>query len=163
MVVHRIEFRYVDEPDIRGDRVTFSASFTIPGCPVAKGRARSVIRRSGNRSFIGNYTPSKTRQAEATLAARVMEFRPAVPVSEALRLAVVFYLPIPQSWSQKKTSAALSRVLPHVSSPDLDNLVKLVNDALNGVFWIDDRQIIALHAQKFYSDNPRTVVEIWEV
>jgi len=48
----------------------------------------------------------------------------------------------------------------HTSKPDLDNMVKLVKDALTGVFWRDDSQIDALDARKCYGDMPRTEVFI---
>lgn len=49
--------------------------------------------------------------------------------------------------------------------PDLDNLVKLVLDALNGVAYADDSQIVRIHAFKKYSgDHPdgATIVDIVE-
>lgn len=46
---------------------------------------------------------------------------------------------------------------------DLDNLAKLVLDALNGVAWEDDRQVCLLHARKISGASiwTRTEVEIW--
>ena len=42
-------------------------------------------------------------------------------------------------------------------SPDLDNYVKLILDALNGLLWVDDRYIVEMHSGKFYTTNiPRT-------
>jgi Holliday junction resolvase RusA-like endonuclease len=47
---------------------------------------------------------------------------------------------------------------------DLDNMLKLVADALNGIAWHDDRQITRTHAEIFmFSDRPRTEVEVWLV
>jgi Holliday junction resolvase RusA-like endonuclease len=38
--------------------------------------------------------------------------------------------------------------------PDLDNLAKSVLDALNGVIYQDDSQIVSLHMTKVYSQYP---------
>lgn len=46
---------------------------------------------------------------------------------------------------------------------DLDNRIKAVLDALNGVLYKDDKQVVELHA--FLADdkhNPRVEVTIWE-
>lgn len=46
---------------------------------------------------------------------------------------------------------------------DLDNMVKLVTDAMNGLVYVDDNQIIEMTARKDYDkENSRTEVEIWE-
>ena len=37
---------------------------------------------------------------------------------------------------------------------DLDNVVKAVQDALNGVIYKDDAQIVSLHATKKYDMSP---------
>lgn len=44
--------------------------------------------------------------------------------------------------------------------PDVDNLMKLVGDALNGVAWIDDAQIAEAWIGKVYSDMPGLRVRI---
>ena len=37
------------------------------------------------------------------------------------------------------------------TSPDLDNYVKLLLDALNGLIWEDDRYIIEMHSAKYFT------------
>ena len=44
--------------------------------------------------------------------------------------------------------------------PDADNIGKIVADALNGVAYQDDAQIILLQIRKTYSEEPRVVVTV---
>ena len=41
-------------------------------------------------------------------------------------------------------------ILP-LKKPDMDNIVKVVADALNGVAYQDDKQVILVSAKKAYS------------
>ena len=59
-------------------------------------------------------------------------------------LNVVFYLPMPKSWSEKKRKA--HQFQPHKSKPDLDNLVKAVMDALKK----QDSDVYQITAEKRY-------------
>jgi Holliday junction resolvase RusA-like endonuclease len=52
-------------------------------------------------------------------------------------------------------------VFPNVK-PDLDNVVKAVLDALNGVVYLDDAQVVNLVATKRYATEPRVEVYIFE-
>lgn len=52
-----------------------------------------------------------------------------------------------------------SRTWPD-SKPDIDNLIKLVCDACNGVVWIDDAQIVDCSAQKRYDKTPHTMIVV---
>jgi Holliday junction resolvase RusA-like endonuclease len=54
---------------------------------------------------------------------------------------------------------AAGEILP-VVKPDLDNVAKLILDALNGVAWHDDNQIARLTISKVYGKKPHTDVEI---
>jgi len=45
-----------------------------------------------------------------------------------------------------------------IVKPDLDNLVKMVADACNGLLWLDDSQIIDLRCYKFYSATPQIIL-----
>ena len=126
----------------------------VPGEPVGKGRPRFGRGRT--------YTPEKTANAEAV----VREYaRAAYPekkhlISGPVCLTVIFFMTIPKSWSKKKQHQAdIGEVRP-TSTPDIDNLLKLVGDALNGVVYLDDKQIIEVRADKLYSHNPRTDVSV---
>jgi len=102
-------------------------------------------------------------------------FRPAEPLDGPLKLKVTAYMPIPASWSKKRALAAMTGSIQHTSKPDLDNLVKHLKDCMStkarkGVvirrgFWIDDRQVVDLVADKRYDDGrgPRWAVEITPV
>ena len=49
-----------------------------------------------------------------------------------------------------------------MKKPDNDNIVKVVQDALNQIAYRDDVQIVDCQLRKFYSENPRVVVTIQE-
>ena len=49
-------------------------------------------------------------------------------------------------------------------TPDIDNLLKLVLDALNTVVYKDDRQVLEVKMRKYLSsDNPRTVFSVFKI
>ena len=130
--------------------------FTIPGTPVAKARPR--VTRSGHA-----YTPKKTADYERRVKICVMQLMAVQhlrPTTEAIRLYVQAFFPIPSSWSLSKKKNAIEGVLKPVSRPDLDNLVKSIQDALNGVAYKDDSQIIELIGGKHYSYEPRVEVTV---
>ena len=74
----------------------------------------------------------------------------------SLHLDVKFYLTIPRSYSAKKREA--SKGQPYLSVPDLDNMVKYIQDVCNGVCYHDDAQITRISAIKCFDDGkgPRT-------
>ena len=70
------------------------------------------------------------------------------------------------SWSKKKKAAAYGTERPfnlHTMKPDLDNIAKAVCDGCNGVLYLDDCQIVHLHASKIYDPTPRTLVIVKEL
>ena len=56
---------------------------------------------------------------------------------------------------------------PDVFKPDVDNIAKLVLDALNGTAWVDDTQVTSLSVLKFARDRVAEeqthVIVGWEV
>jgi Holliday junction resolvase RusA-like endonuclease len=52
--------------------------------------------------------------------------------------------------------------MPHTQRPDLDNLVKLACDALNGLMWTDDAQVACVSAAKVWGSEGRTDVKVWQ-
>ena len=120
-------------------------SFTVPGQPVGKARAR-VTRH-------GTYTPATTVGYEERIivAARSVD-RPALaPEGAAVRLSILFRFAMPKSWSKTKRDCLSHN--RHTQKPDLDNLLKAVKDALNGVCYFDDAQVAVVYALKTWSDS----------
>jgi len=125
----------------------------LAGEPRGKGRPR--FARNGV-----TYTSTATRRHEAALrfaAQQEMNGRP--PLAGALAVTVTATFPIPLSWSKRKRVAAIAGSLPHVKAPDADNLLK-VTDALNGVAWVDDKQITRAVIIKKYGERPCLRIEI---
>tara|TARA_R110000822_G_scaffold11505_9_gene42033 strand:- start:100 stop:549 length:450 start_codon:yes stop_codon:yes gene_type:complete len=129
--------------------------FSLGGTPVGKGRPR-FVRSSGHA-----YTPDNTRNYESNLrrqAIMAMELNYQKRLSGPVLLNVVAYCPIPKSWSnKKKVQASIGLLLP-TTKPDVDNLLKIVGDALNGIIYDDDKQITMASIRKEYSDDPRLAV-----
>lgn len=134
-------------------------TFTIPGVAVAKGRPRFAKR--GN--FVTTYTPEKTASYENLVKVLAMqEMRGAVPVSGPVNVTIDIAICPPASWSNKKRAQALNEEIYPTGKPDLDNTAKGILDAMNGVAYLDDKQVIGLMVRKFYSDTDyaRVVVSI---
>ena len=98
--------------------------FEIAGDPVPKARARTVAGEDGRAR---SYTPSRTAAAEAAIGWRLRELYPGIEPDPDSEFVVVAHF-------ARATHAAA----------DLDNLLKLVCDACNGLVWADDRQIVSL-------------------
>ena len=73
-----------------------------------------------------------------------------------LEVDIKAYFSVPKKFA---TSAHSKKILS-VSPPDVDNVAKIVCDALNGVAYFDDRQICKLNVEKYYSETPKISVEI---
>jgi len=141
------------------EKVKVSISFTVYGKPVAKGRARVTIRGG----FARAYTPDKTVRYEKLIAheARLAMLGKALfegPVSMMLSI----YLCIPRAWNKKKRLSAINGDIYPITKPDSDNICKGVSDALNGIIYKDDSQIVDHLISKRYCDNPRIEVIIKE-
>ena len=133
--------------------------FVVPGDPHGKGRPKASSRGG----FVRMYTPAPTRLYEAEIAKMAVLARSEWPVLETpISLRVVAHHPIPVSWSKRKQQQALQGELVP-GKPDLDNVAKAVLDALNGVIYVDDKQVVRLVAEKKYSFDPRVEVYVHEV
>lgn len=129
----------------------------LSGNPQGKGRARAY--RVGN--FIKHYTPEKTRTYEGmirTAAMDVMGDRP--PISDAIEFDLCAVFSIPQSWPDKKQLRAMSGELKPTKKPDADNILKTWADAMNGVVFVDDCQIVKATLRKCYGDRPGVTVTV---
>jgi Holliday junction resolvase RusA-like endonuclease len=51
-------------------------------------------------------------------------------------------------------------MIKHITRPDVDNLAYIVTNAMKGIIYKDDSQIVEKHERKQYGIDPRLVVEI---
>jgi Holliday junction resolvase RusA-like endonuclease len=88
---------------------------------------------------------------------------PPEPIAGPVAVDITFMMEAPKSWPRWKREAAIAGSYRHVYRPDVDNLVKLAKDALNGILWVDDSQVCEINARKVYSETPRTWIVIHEL
>jgi len=131
--------------------------FTIPLHPTAKGRPR--VGKIGNLARM--FTPATTQKAEQEFVALAAPYAPTTPLDMPLRVTLVFTLRSPAMPRWKQQARDMGLVHPE-GRPDVDNLAKLVLDALNrsGRFWRDDSRVVELRATKRYGDHVGTEVLI---
>lgn len=124
---------------------------SIPGEPVSWARART----NGKRFF----TAKKQAVAMDVIrfeAQRVMGGRSLL--EGPLSVHAKFIYQWPKSWSEKRRRAYGSQF--KLSRPDASNLLKLAEDALNGVVWQDDAQVVVATIEKSYGQTPASVITI---
>ena len=80
--------------------------------------------------------------------------RPLFPKHVPVVLEVAFYFRKPESVAKKRTR--------HVVKPDLSKLLRAVEDALTGIVYHDDAQIVEAHIGKYYDQVERTVILVKE-
>ena len=136
--------------------------FTIPGPPQGKARPKVVRIKTGASV---TYTPDKTVRYEELTRSRYQAAAHGFKFSDDAQIAVQITAryPIPKSKSKKTKFAMAAGQIKPAKKPDCDNIVKIICDALNGIAYRDDAQIVQVQMAKEYADEPRTDVRMWEV
>ena len=131
--------------------------FTVPGEPKGKGRPRATSINGMTRM----YTPKTTKDGEAEVRSAALAAMAGMsPITGPVSVSIQIKHAIRKSWTKAKRQAALlNEIVPTIKS-DMDNVLKLYFDALNGVAWIDDVQVVNVIASKRFSESPRVDVRI---
>lgn len=117
--------------------------FIVPGRVAGKGRPRATSVGG----FTRLYTPAKTRSEEAGVAMIAKAaMRGMKPLEGPLWLDIVIVQRPPASWSKKKAAAANWII----QKPDFSNQQKLLEDAINGIVFVDDSQIAKVSAERVW-------------
>lgn len=132
--------------------------FEIEGKSVGKGRPR--FKRMGN--FVQTYTPKKTVDYEKLVRLRFQNAG-GVITDKPVRIKIVACFAPPKSARKKdKIEMLANRILPE-KKPDVDNVAKIILDALNKIAYKDDAQVVELSVKKLYSEVAKVFVHIEEI
>ena len=135
-------------------------TFTIPGQPQGKGRAR-IVKIAGSSRMA---TPKETLAYEGLIAHAAMVAMAGRPMLDgAIAVNVFIDCQVPASWSAKKQARALAGEIFPTTKPDTDNVIKAVYDGCNGVLWRDDVLVVDGRQRKRYAGVPCVRVEAWEL
>ena len=128
----------------------------ILGEPMGKQRPKF------NRYTRSAHTPEKTVNYETYVKELYVSSR--LPMLQGyIKINIIAYYSIPGTTSKKKHEQMINKFILPDKKPDLDNIAKIICDALNKIAYADDKQIVVLHLEKYYSDRPRVELQMEEL
>ncbi|WP_236575978.1 MULTISPECIES: RusA family crossover junction endodeoxyribonuclease [Paenibacillus] len=120
----------------------------------------SNLKLRDHRGFVKAYDLAKSRDYKDYVRLATAEHAPASLLEGPVGMMLTIYRSMPKSFSKRKATAAEAGELRPTTKPDVDNYLKGVKDALKGVIWKDDSQVVEVFVQKRYSSRPRIEVKI---
>lgn len=133
--------------------------FTIDGEPQGQGRPR--FARQGK--FVHTYDPPKSRQYKAKVAQSFQRAYMGEPLAKPVKITITAVFGVPKSYSKGRTEACLEGREWPTKKPDADNIEKGIYDALNGLAYEDDKQIVMTKTAKVYGPVGKVKVVIEEL
>jgi Holliday junction resolvase RusA-like endonuclease len=123
-------------------------SFIIPGKPQPKQRPRVTSH--------GTYTPQATVDYERLVGWQCRSVYKGKPLTQAVKMTVRVFFKLPKRTVKEKGDW-------HTQRPDTTNVIKAIEDGLNGIAYEDDSQIVRIEATKQWASDDYVIVEIEEV
>lgn len=92
---------------------------------------------------------------------------------QPLHIEIYFFMPRPNNHFHTRNRCVIRmeselkpdfRFRAHIQTPDTDNMVKFLLDAMNEILYVDDKQIVSIFAYKLYDNEDecrgRTYIKI---
>ncbi len=125
--------------------------FIVEGKPQGKARARTYYdKRAGK---MRSFTPDQTKSYEDLIRWSYKAAGGQYMDDAVLQVEIQAHYPIPKSWNRGKTNEAVRGITRPTVKPDCDNIIKVVLDALNGVAYYDDKQVVCVACNKYYGER----------
>lgn len=129
--------------------------FFVPGKPQGKARARTFTLPNG---MVRSCTPGKTVAYEGMIRGcyRVAaDGRPEPTYSKGtpVRIRITAYYKPPARTTKRELFQIQNGLKFPLRKPDVDNIIKAVADALNGIAYHDDSQVVEVTANKVFADE----------
>ena len=132
-------------------------TFTVPGPAATKNRRGLQIMQRGEKSFPHSFKTAEVENFEGKIAQFALFARNEAgihqPIDAPLRIYITVFRKLPKSASNKKREMMIRGELAPTTRPDLDNYEKPIMDALTGVIYNDDSQIVYKASAKYFDDG----------
>ena len=125
--------------------------FSVQIKPVPQARPRFFVRHKGPQHFVGAYDPKQCKTFKEVIAWHARIKMRETGIREVTRDPIAIVLTFGMGRNGKGAY--------HTKRPDIDNLAKAVKDALKGIIYADDSQIVEAHLYKQYG-GPEVRIEI---
>ena len=131
--------------------------FEVPGKIIGKGRPKL-------NSYTGNvYTPARTKDYETLIEQYFLLKYPRFKMLEGrIKICMIAYFSIPKATKKSMLEDMLENKISPTKKPDIDNIIKIVLDAMNRFAFKDDIQITKLDVEKKYALEEKIKVKIEE-
>lgn len=129
--------------------------FTIVGRP--KGKDRPRFSKDGH-----TYTTRKTKEYEDLIKYifRIEKHGKMIPEGRRIAVTISANFKIPSSDNKAEAEKKRRGITQATIKPDVDNIAKIVLDALNGIAYRDDSEVVELHVYKQYAEKNDVKVEV---
>ena len=131
--------------------------FEVPAKIIGKGRPRL-------NSYTGQvYTPTRTKDYESLVEQYFLLKYPRYKSMEGrAKVSITAFFEVPKSVSKTMKEQMLENKISPTKKPDIDNVVKIVLDAMNKFAFKDDTQITKIEVEKLYAAEEKLYVKIEE-
>lgn len=109
------------------------------------------------------YTPDATAAYEKEVARQWKLQNKNTTLQGPLKMTLLMCFAVPKSDSKKKRQQKLDDEIKHTIRPDASNVLKAIEDGLNGVAYHDDSQLVEIYMRKMYAEEGYVVVELEEI
>ena len=124
-----------------------------------KGKARPRV----NTYTCQVYTPNSTKDYENLIKQYFqIKYPRYIPLENRVSVTINAYFKIPKATTKKDKALIEEGKLSPTKKPDIDNVVKIVLDALNKMAFKDDNQITKLQVEKFYGQEEKIYIKVEE-
>lgn len=140
--------------------ILMTMKIVIDGEPVAQTRMKYSARGGFGRIY--DPRAKEKDKIKELMASYVKRFYIGHKMLEHPRLSFIFHMPIPKSIPKKDRALYESGLLKHEKKPDVDNLIKLYLDCLDGIAIEGDQKVSLGPCLKLYHPDPKMIVWIHE-
>ena len=127
--------------------------FFVSGIPAPKGSTRAFFVAKLGRAIITSAN-AKTKPWEQAVRAEAANAAAGAPPTVApIEVHVVFRFPRPKGHFRANGQVSPKAPLRLTKKPDLDKLERALLDALTGLLFVDDSQVVSITSMKRYTKS----------